>query len=198
MEARVGEEFSRAQGICENRMTLTYDGVLEEQTCEPYRDPIACYLPRDKYICARCLQFYVGKEPHVIITVDEKPIWTPVSSLSPDFLENPAKENWYFLLWTHDEDHTIEEVRANLDRFAARRVALGLIACDIVLEHGEVTNREHYHMRIKTTIPLKRNRLLAYLKCGDIKIRFVKDHTEYNWNKLTNYMSKENKIEKLI
>jgi len=111
--------------------------------------------------------------------------------------QRPQREYWYFLTWTLAGDHTIEEVRANIDKFTQRDI--GWIMCDIVLEHGSKNEREHYHMRIRLSRALKKQKLQHYEKVGHIDMKRIRVQTQENWDGgLEGYMSKENEIEHLI
>lgn len=160
-------------------------------------------------ICRKC-----KNEPHELSVV----VWeywddslvafnhgkVPMWKWRPDFEQYvdrirqvPEKEYWYFLRWSHNNGYTIGDVRTNIDKFVTRE-ALGIIACDIVLEHGEKKGRAHYHMRLKTTRPLKKQKLDTYARMGFIHYQPVHKHTQENWDNIRNYMSKESELECLV
>ncbi len=81
-------------------------------------------------------------------------------------------------------------------RFSKR--SLGFIACECVLEHGGLNGRAHYHMRIKLRRPLKKQKIKSYTSVGSINIRSCRTQTPENWQRLENYMTKENPIVDLL
>lgn len=107
-----------------------------------------------------------------------------------------AKDFWYYWVWTLAPNHKIEEVRANIEKFANRN--LGIYYMDISLEHGDTNGREHYNMRIKSRQCIKGQRVKPYERTGKINRQTIRKHTEENWDSVGNYCSKENDIEILI
>ena len=103
-----------------------------------------------------------------------------------------AKEYWYFLTWTHNDNHSIEDVWLNMKKFSERD--MGFLYLDCVLEHGEESGRAHYHMRVKTTRPIKKQKVQHYTKVGTIDFITIRKHTRENWENLAGYMSKESEI----
>jgi len=117
------------------------------------------------------------------------PYWTPKSLLNvPDSIPD-KKEYWYFLTWTHNDNHTIDDVWANIERFKNRE--LGFLFVDCVLEHGDGNGREHYHMRIKSSKLIKKQYIQHYTRVGHIDFVTIRKHTQGNWENLEGYMSKE-------
>lgn len=106
------------------------------------------------------------------------------------------REYWYYWVWTLAPNHSIEEVRANIDKFVA--CDLGIYYCDISFEHGEETGREHYNMRIRSHKCIKAQRVKRYEKAGKINRQTIRKQTESNWDNVGNYCSKENEIEVLV
>lgn len=102
------------------------------------------------------------------------------------------KQYWYLITWTHNDNHTIDDVWQNVYKFLARD--LGFIECDAVLETGTANGREHIHLRCKLQRALKKQKLGHYEKAGHIDFVTIKKHTKENWENLEGYMSKEGEI----
>jgi len=152
------------------------------------------------FVCGPCLLDI--KHPEEIYDVvwkkvndrgDHVPMWTV--RLPPEPVPDPppkAKEYWYFLTWTMAPGHTIEEVKKNISKFLSRD--LGFLACDTVLEHGGEYDREHYHMRLKLSRPLKKQKIAHYNKVGFVHMVSCRKQTQENWESVEGYMTKENEI----
>lgn len=184
--------------------------LIEQVCCKcTSHNEVAWYPPYERDVCVNCIDTYtvhVYPQERVLTAFGGIPFafyrWMNVV---PPQVEVPhahggderRKEYWYFLTWTHNDNHTIQDVRTNIDLFVKRD--LGIIACDIVLERGEVSGREHIHMRLKTSKSLKKQRVGHYQKVGHIDFVVIKKHTQLNWDdKLAGYMSKEHEIEALV
>lgn len=185
---------------------------LIEQVCCicTSHDEVAWHPTHERDMCVNCLNTYA------VHVYPQERVWTPFGGINvafyrwvavvPPHVEVPhahgaddrRREYWYFLTWTHDDNHTINDTRKNIALFVKRD--LGIIACDIVLERGEVSGREHIHMRLKTSKPLKKQRVQHYRRTsGNVDFVVIKKHTRANWDdKLAGYMSKEHEIETLV
>lgn len=109
------------------------------------------------------------------------------------------KEYWYYLVWTHNDDHTIQEVYTNIEKLVGRSEKLGIYFLDVSYEKDSAKNgREHYNMRIRSNKAIPKNRFSHYEKCGHIHYQPIRKKEEDNWNNLGNYCSKETKIIRLI
>lgn len=106
------------------------------------------------------------------------------------------REYWYYWVWTLAPNHTIEEVRSNIEKFV--NCDHGFIYVDISLEHGDESGREHYNMRIRSRKCIKAQRVRRYEKAGKINRQTIRKHTEENWDNVGNYVTKENPIEVLV
>lgn len=156
-----------------------------------------------EFLCSRCLVDEVGQDSFDRWRLAEYEFrhyttlrWTTVRPPPPPEPERPRREYWYWLTWTYNDDHTIGDVWENILKFS--RCKHHFLALDVVLEHGEVGGRAHYHMRIRTSRCLKRQRVQRYMTVGKIKFVVVRSKTEANWNRLENYMTKENPIIDLL
>lgn len=107
-------------------------------------------------------------------------------------------EYWYYLVWTKGPNVKIETVRNNIDKLLKRKDKLGIFYCDISFEHGDISGREHYNMRLKTRGPMPKNRISHYEKSGKINYQPIKKRSDENWNNIGNYCNKENPVEQLL
>lgn len=153
-----------------------------------------------EWVCGPCL--IDMKHPDEIyeevwISINPVGVYVPMwmIKLPPEPEPDPppkAREYWYFLTWTLAPGHTIDEVEKNIAKFVSRD--LGFLACDTVLEHGGKYEREHYHMRLKLSRPLKKQKIAHYNKVGYVHMVSCRKQTQENWESVEGYMSKENEI----
>lgn len=122
--------------------------------------------------------------------------WEPISHERPPTPPPPQKEYWYWLCWTHNDEHTINDTWKNMLKFRERD--LGFIVCEFVHETGSKSKRHHFHMRMKLKRPLKKQKIHHYEKVGSIDFKVIRVHTKANWENLEGYMSKESEIEDLM
>lgn len=149
----------------------------------------------EKIFCNICLYHYwdIDGQSWAKYRLDEKRMWTYLpKEPEPD----RPKEYWYYWVWSLAPNYTIEDVRSNIDKFIACK--LGIFYCDISLEHGEKTGREHYNMRIKAHKCIKGQRVKRYEKAGKIHKQTIRKQTQENWDNVGTYCTKENDIQILI
>lgn len=114
----------------------------------------------------------------------------------------PAKEYWYYTVWTVAPGKSISNVRSNIDLFVGRSDTLQLFYVDASLEKTDMETHEpirpHYNVRFKSHKSIPKNRIHQYEKAGMINYQVINKHTEENWDNVGNYISKENSIEVLL
>lgn len=156
-----------------------------------------------EFLCSQCLVDHIGHESYGrwrLAPLEFRHYstlqWTTERPPPPPEPIRPPREYWYWLTWTYNDDHTIGDVWENILKFS--RCRHHFLALDVVLEHGEKSGRLHYHMRVRTSRCLKRQRIQRYQTAGKIKFDVVRSRTQENWNRLENYMTKENPIINLL
>jgi len=156
---------------------------------------IGYYELSSEILCITCLMSEVEDtntwdlEIHNLGKKYLMPYWTPKSMLKKPDTITKSKEYWYFLTWTHNDNHSIEDVWSNIERFKNRD--LGFLYIDVVLEHGTDSDREHYHMRVKASKLIRKHYVQHYEKVGHIDFVTIRKHTQGNWENLEGYMNKE-------
>jgi len=156
------------------------------------------FRAEQKFFCSTCLEKEVGNvdrwrlDDISLLEQYQYPEWVPPMLQTFVDVPKPAREYWYFLTWTHNDNHTIENVWSNILRFKDR--SLGFLALEAVKEHGTESGRDHYHMRMKLSRPLKKQKVKHYEKAGHIDFVTIRKHTQENWENLEGYMSKESEI----
>jgi len=163
---------------------------------------IGFFRADQKFLCSTCFGEKVGNlllwrlDDIHLFEQYQYPEWVPLMLKTIEDIPRPKRQYWYFLTWTYNDNHTIDDVWSNILRFRDRD--LGFLALEVVKEHGSESGRDHYHMRLKLSRPLKKQKVQHYMKAGHIDFVTIRKHTQENWENLEGYMSKESEIIDLL